>query len=353
MDPVRLGVIGCGVIGNHHLQIATASPRVEVVAAADLIDDRAQAAGEKYGVAALYKEGLDLLDHANVEAVVLALPAYGRTELALRAFAGGKHVLNEKPIAMNAGEVKQMIAARGDLVAACCSSRFGFSDAADAVAELIVSGALGELRVLHCRALIQAGPRPDAPRPEWRLKKALNAGGILCNWGCYDLDYLLGLTGWKLKPKTVFANVWPIAAQLEPHVPPDSEAETHFAALIRCECGTVISFERAEYAAAATEGAWHIVGSRGSVKLNMNSTQSEAIAYHEATTESGLVTTTLYEGEGKRQANGPMEDFVAAIREKRPLKTGLEQALVVQQITDAIYASAEQGTAVEIGAVDP
>lgn len=349
MEPVRLGVIGCGVIGNHHLQVATASQRVKVVALADLLDDRAQAAGEKYGVGTLYKQGLDLLDDADVEAVVLALPACGRTELALRAFARGKHVLDEKPIAMNAGEVKQMIAARGDLVAACCSSRFRFSDAADAVANLIASGALGDLRVIHCRALIQAGPPPDKPRPEWRLKKALNAGGILCNWGCYDLDYLLGLAGWTLKPKTVFANVWPIPAQLAPHVPPGSEAETHFAALIRCEGGTVISFERAEYAAAATEGAWHIVGSRGSVKLNMNSTAPEAIVCHESTTESGLVTKTIYEGEGKRQASGPLEDFVSAIRENQPLKTGLEQALVVQQITDAIYASAERGTAVEVG----
>jgi len=45
---------------------------------------------------------------------VLALPTAGRAELALAAFSAGKHVLVEKPIALNAGEVRRMIAARGE-----------------------------------------------------------------------------------------------------------------------------------------------------------------------------------------------------------------------------------------------
>ena len=96
---------------------------------------------------------LNLLDDPEVEAVVLAFPTQYRTEVALRAFERGKHVLLEKPIAMNVDEVNQLIAARGALVSGCCSSRNRFNKAARLVTELITSGGLGELRTVHCRAL--------------------------------------------------------------------------------------------------------------------------------------------------------------------------------------------------------
>ena len=98
MEPVKLGVIGCGVMGPRHAEVAHASPLLECVAVADLIDERAQAVAAKVGGAKVYREGNDLLEDPKVEAVVLALPAYARTELALTAFANGKHVLTEKPV---------------------------------------------------------------------------------------------------------------------------------------------------------------------------------------------------------------------------------------------------------------
>jgi len=126
MNPVKLGVVGCGVIGPTHMAAAVSSPLLELVAVADLIDERAQAAASKYGAAKVYREGADLIADLDIEAVVLAFPAKGRTELGLLALANGKHLLTEKPVAMNAHEVKQLIAAQGDLKAACCSSRYRF-----------------------------------------------------------------------------------------------------------------------------------------------------------------------------------------------------------------------------------
>ena len=225
MEPVRLGVIGCGVIGSSHLQAGTASPDIDVVAAADLIESYRQRAEERFSPKRMYEDGMDLINDSDVEAIVLAFPTVGRTKLALEAFAKGKHVLTEKPVAMNSDEVRAMIAARGELTAACCSSRYRFPEGADALTEFIGSGALGDLRMIRCRAIGAAGKQPDGPRPEWRLKKRLNGGGILVNWGCYDLDYLLGITGWALKPETVFAQTWTIPPQLESHIAPESDAE--------------------------------------------------------------------------------------------------------------------------------
>jgi predicted dehydrogenase len=350
MEPVRVGVIGCGVIGTHHLSTATKAENVELIAIADLVESLRQSASERFQPRKVYADGQALIADPEIEAVVLAFPTAGRTRLALAAFGAGKHVLTEKPVAMNAGEVRQMIAAKGDLVAGCCSSRYRFVQGADAVTDFIATGALGPLRLVRHRNLSACGPQPTSPRPEWRLKKRLNGGGYLVNWGCYDLDYLLGITGWTLKPKTVFAQTWTVPPQFESHVAPGSDAETHYIALIRCEGGTILSLERGEYMPAQSENAWQIVGTKGSLRLHMTETNPKRILFDDTTTEHGVVTRTVWEGEEDRSRvhAGPLTDFADAIRGNRPPKTSLENALVMQQITDAIYQSAETGSSVNI-----
>ncbi len=350
MEPVRLGVVGCGVIGPTHMAAAAESPLLDLVAVADLIEERARSAAEKFKARRVYRSGAELLDDPEVEAVVLAFPTGKRTELALQAFARRKHVLLEKPVAMNAGEVRQMIAARGGLVAACCSSRFRFLEGAKVAADFIASGALGDLRVVRCRNIAAAGPKPVTPRPDWRLTRALNGGGYLVNWGCYDLDYLLGITGWSLRPRLVLAQTWTVPPQFRSHIAPGSDAETYYIALIRCEGGTVISLERGEYMPAHSEDAWQIIGTRGSLTLKMTWGCPKAIVHDDTTAEKGVKTHTLWQGEETTSltSSGPVTDFAAAVREGRPPMTTLERSLVIQQVTDAIYASAASGRAVDI-----
>ena len=350
MEPVKVGVIGCGVIGSRHLSIASEASHIELVAAADMIEANRTRAAERFNPPKMYSNDIEMFNDDEVEAVVLAFPTQYRTEVALRAFESGKHVLIEKPIAMNAAEVEQLIAARGDLISGCCSSRNRFSPAARLATQLITTGGLGDLRSVYCRAIRGAGKAPDTPRPAWRLIKALNGGGILVNWGCYDLDYLLGLTGWQLKPETVFAQTWTAPSVFESHIAPGSDAETHYTALIRCEGGIVLSVERGEFMTMHRHEGWEIIGTEGSLKLTMGDGKPESVTYNCTTTEAGVESTSLTEiGEApESEHNNPLSDFAAGIRENRQPLTSLENALVVQKITDAIYASAETGKAVEV-----
>ena len=350
MEPVKVGVIGCGVIGSRHLSIASEATHIELVAAADMIAENRAAAAKRFNPPKMYSNDIELLDDDKVEAVVLAFPTQYRTEVALRAFERGKHVLIEKPIAMNTAEVEKLIAARGDLISGCCSSRNRFSGAARLATQLITTGGLGELRSVHCRAINGAGKAPDIPRPTWRLMKTLNGGGILVNWGCYDLDYLLGITGWQLKPETVFAQTWTVPQVFQSHIAPGSDAETHYTALIRCADGIMLSVERGEFMTMHSHADWEIIGAEGSLKMRMGDGKPENVIHNRTTTEGGVASTALSElGEApESQHSNPLSDFVASIRENRHPLTSLENARVVQQITDAIYASAETGTAVQI-----
>ncbi len=350
MEPVRIGLIGCGVIGHHHALTIGQSASVKFVAVADLIDERAREIADQYGVPRRYREGLDLLDDPQVEGVILALPACGRLVLAMKAFRNHIHVITEKPVAMNAHDVEQMIAARGSLVAVCGHSRMRYSKAMDQAGAFITTGALGDLRVLNCRHITAPAAPPQSPPPTWRLRRAENGGGILMNWGCYDLDYLLGLTGWQLKPKLVLARTWTVSPAYTSYIAPNSDAETHVTAFILCEGGTVINYERSEYTAARGESMWQITGSQGSLHLNMVAGKEPSVIYDRATADRGTISQELFAPEEEPLTGMAiqLEDFAHAIREHRKPRTGLEEALLVQKITDAIYESSQRGAAVEV-----
>jgi predicted dehydrogenase len=350
MGALKLGVIGCGVMGTRHLQSAVALDGVEPFAAADLIAERVEEAQRQFGVARTYPSGAALVADPDVEAVVLAFPTAGRPKLALAALRAGKHVLTEKPVAMNAAQVRRMIAARGRLVAAVLSCRQRFMPHAVAAADFIASGTLGSLRLLRMRSIDPAGPRPETLRPSWRLRTAENGGGILMNWGCYDLDYLLGLTDWTLEPRTVLAQTWPIPPQLASHVVPDSDAETHYAALVQCAGGTAITLERGEYMPAQADHAWQIIGTRGALNLRLLPGKNKQVVFDETTSADGVSPKIIWQGDEEwgTAVHAPMADFVEAIRTGRPPATPLERALVVQQITDAIYRSAATEKAVRL-----
>ncbi len=286
----------------------------------------------------------------EVDAVVFSTPTARRDELAVVALKAGKHVLVEKPVAMSAGVVRRMIDARCDRVAGCCSARFHAYESARVAARFVATGALGEIRTVHCRVHEPAQGTPRTPPPTWRLSKAENGGGIFVNWGCYDLDYLLGVCGWTLKPRMAFAQTWQVPPRLRASVAPGSDAETHVTALVLCDGGTVISYERGEFMPAHAEQAWQIQGTHGSLNLTMLYQDGKVMTHDEATGDAGLVTHEIWRGDETwaQMQDFVLTDFIEAVVKGRPPQTSLEKALVVQQITDAVYASARTGKSVEI-----
>ena len=349
-NPLRVGIIGCGTIGAAHAQAAAASDQIELAAVADVQRPLAERTAAAYAVGTVYSSGAELLADARVEAVVLALPASFRIELGMQALRAGKHLLTEKPVARSADEVRRLISVQGDRVAACCSSRFHFLESTRTVTDWIDRGKLGALRLLRCRAITPAGPAPQTPAPAWRLSRELNGGGILVNWGSYDLDYLLGISGWRLRPQTVLAQSWSVPSTFADTVAPESDAETHIAGLVRCADGIALTYERGEYAAAQAETSWEVIGEAGSLRLWMTPAQEKEILYYEGDRANGTTTQTLWTGSESYMDihRALLEDFATAVRTGRPPKTTLAQALVVQQITDAMYRSAETGEAVEV-----
>jgi predicted dehydrogenase len=250
---------------------------------------------------------------------------------------------------MNVNQLREMIKERGDRVVACCSARNRFLASAQAATEAVRSGVLGEIRVIHCRAILPAEAKPHSPPPAWRLSRGLNGGGVFVNWGSYDLDYLLGICGWRLRPQIVLAQTWQPDEAMRDHVGPGSDAETHVAAMIRCHDGAVIHYERGELTSCSHTESWQIVGRKGTLRLHMNPQKNNRVMLHRIESD-GVRASVIWEGDETDWDvhSGPVTDFATAIQNGSEPRTNLEQALVLQSIFDAVYESAATGRAVII-----
>ena len=349
MVPLSVGIVGCGVIANAaHLPATRDSTLVELAAVCDLIPERARAAFETYGARAWYTDASELMADDRVEAVILALPAGVRTSLAYEAFAHGKHALVEKPSALRLRELDEMERRAAELTVGFCSARFGFTDSATAAADCVRSGVLGSIRVVRSRSLLPAAPRSPKSPPPWRQSFSLNGGGILTNWGCYDLDYLLQVVGDTIEPVQVAAQWWPVAPEVAYLVGPKGDADSHYSAAVRCRGNILLSMERGEFTPTEKTVEWSIMGDRATLHLEMLLGDKQLVL-DRFDPDVGVRREIVWQGTDPDDITVRMiEDFATAVREGRSPRTGFARAKVVQRIFDGIYDSAAAQRAIDI-----
>ena len=344
---IGLGIVGCGAISRHHIRLTQDDERLRWVAACDVNEATLEERAEEFDIPGRYTSTEDLLADPAVDAVVVATPPPAHLKPTLAAFEAGKHVLVEKPIGLNAGEVHQMMDAQSEgLVGACCSSRFRSTATARRAAEIVQGKELGEVRRLVCTALAPPPEKLDGPlylyKPNW------GALGYLGDWGCYDLDFLLGICGWSLQPETCLADTVPLHELYAKLCPPIGNSEIQFSAKFRFDDGVVFDFRRATYFAGTPRNEWLIECERGTLELAMTQDKPPLTIHRYAAT--GIDTSVEIEEPNAWSVvlAGPVLDFVGAILEGRPPHTTLANSLVVQRMTDAVYASAKSGCAVSL-----
>lgn len=350
---VRIGLVGLGAVGQQHLDSAAKLTDGIVTVVCDARAEVAESTAKARGISRWTASADEVLADPEVDAVLLALPTGIRTPLAVAALRAGKHILLEKPVAMNASEVRSILAVQGDRVAACCSSRLRHFASARAARAHVVSGALGKVRAVTCRVIAPAGAPPVKPPPPWRLSRSLNGGGILVNWGSYDLDYLLGILGFDLEPEHVLAHTWRTPPPFAHYPAPGSDAETHVVATIGFKGGAVLHYERAECALEAEARSWRISGEKSALILQMAPSKGAVVQVSEPDAARGAVTRALWEGDESGWAtfnDGPLLDFATAIRHGRPPLTSLRDSLLIARLTEGIYRSADTGRPVSFAA---
>jgi len=189
VSPLRVGVIGYGYTGKIHAQAWLAESGARLTAVADAQSDRLS--GLPPGVRA-YANHEDLL-RSEVDAVSVCLPTYLHCKAASDALACGKHVLVEKPIAVNVGEAQCMLrAARaaGRVLYVGMTHRF-YPELQEAK-KLIDDGAIGDIVACTDCALEHLG---FLDLPPWYLQRRFAGGGAALTSGIHLIDRLRWFTG--------------------------------------------------------------------------------------------------------------------------------------------------------------
>src|SRR5687767_5723729 len=204
-DTEQLGValIGCGGMGRNEAKILKEVPRARLVAVCDVSEAAAREFGGEMGVPAftLHQE---VLERAEVGAVLVARPIGLHTQIVLDACTAGKHVFCEKPMAFTVAECDQMIeAAEKHGVRLMVGHVLRLLPLFQRVIDIFDSGELGRPVAAQITRIGWIGD----PRARYRLRKELT-GGLLYDVTVHEIDLLHRLCG---RVETVYA-------QLDNHV---------------------------------------------------------------------------------------------------------------------------------------
>ncbi len=336
----KVGIIGAGAISKAHIKEYMAWPDVEVAAAADILPERAEKAKAEFGLKYAFGDYREMLKMDELDAVSVCTPPFAHMGPAIDALKAGKHVLCEKPMAMNAAEAAKMVAAAkkyGRKLAVCCS-RNRFSVQARAAKAFVEEGELGDIYYARTTFLRRRGrPGLDMMKDQpWFLDKSKAGGGALNDMAQYHLDFTLWLLGYP-KPVSVsgftFRGVHPTAPKGLKH-----DVDEHVSAFIRMENGFGITLEEAWAAHMSGADGVFVFGTKGGIKTN-------PLTFYKDVAGRFADITPVFP---KEDAPRVCQEFVQAIREGRDPATRGEDALVLSRICDAIHESTRTGKEVRL-----
>ena len=190
---VRVAILGAGAVSDyHHVPAIRLDPRAELVAACDADPALLERRKSDWGIDLVSTDFEAICASDRVDAVIIATPNWTHRDMAVAAARGGKHILCEKPLGLNAGEVRAMYeAARDAGVVHMTAFTYRFAPSMLYLAHLLKAGALGEPRHFRSQRFL------DLPETSWgwRQDKAKAGAGDLFDMTIHRIDFALGLLG--------------------------------------------------------------------------------------------------------------------------------------------------------------
>jgi len=191
MLKTKIGFIGCGNISDTYFKVAGSFDALQVMACADHHLERAISQAAKYGLLHAYSPE-ELLADPEIQIVVNLTPPSAHAQVALAALEAGKHVYNEKPLAMDRNEAKHLLqfAESKGLRVGCAPDTF-LGAGLQTCRKLIDDGVIG-VPVGATAFMMRHGPEDWHPNPDFFYQPG---GGPLFDVGPYYLTALIALLG--------------------------------------------------------------------------------------------------------------------------------------------------------------
>ena len=196
MEKLRWGLIGCGDISQKRV-----APALRDLSNCDFLAvnrarfDLAESFAKQYGAKRWYERDVDLFADPDIDAVYIATPVYLHARQTIAASEHGKHVLCEKPMAINLRQCDDMIAAcKANNVKLGIAYYRHFYPIIRRIKEVITNKELGSIILVQINAFESFNPQPDEPR-YWFVKKEQAGGGPMFDFGCHRIEVMMNLFG--------------------------------------------------------------------------------------------------------------------------------------------------------------
>ena len=334
--PYNIGVIGTGWVAGAHIDFFSAIEGCQVVAVSSRSKERAAAKIAAHQLEATPYDNLNqFLAHPGLDIVVICTPHPSHPEEAIAAAKAGKHIVIEKPVALNRKDLHRMydaVKAAGVTTSVCFEVRW-IGSILNAK-KIIQQGLIGEPFFGSCSYFHGIGPWYG--QWAWNIKKDMG-GDAMLTAGCHALDTLIWLMGSKVKEVATFGN-------FSHDNPLQYEYEPNMASILRFESGAIGNVSTSIECRQPYEFPLLIQGPKGSIKDNkLSSTEYQSdswIDFPTSVPDSGDVADHSYPGQ--------LQHFVDCLRNgTRPIND-LEACLHVHEVMYAMQASMQTGKVVEV-----
>lgn len=359
MKKVKIGIIGCGGIANgkHMPAYKALADQAEMVAFCDIIEERALKAKKEYGDknSRTYTDYKELLKEKKIDMVCVCTPNISHSEITVVALNAGKHVMCEKPMAINYEEAKKMIDAKnrsGKLLTIGYQNRYRAE--VRYLKEEAESGTFGDIYFARAKAVRRRAV------PTWGvfLDEEKQGGGPLIDIGTHSLDitlyvmnnykpkYAVGSVYHKLNKDTQTGNIWG-DWDTEKFTVEDSAF-----GFVVMENGATISVDASWALNYANPGEAQtlICGTKAGADMEVDGTKLRINGVKNGrqyitVPDFSVGAVDFFEGNADLSKPHVYEAqvFLNAINGKGKLVVEPEQAIVVTRILDAIYFSAKTG----------
>jgi predicted dehydrogenase len=193
MLPIRVAIIGAGAVSAyHHVPGLLLDARAKLVAACDTNAALLEKRKSEWAIERVTTDPEAICADGEVDAVIIATPNHTHRPIALAAARAGKHVMCEKPLGLNAAEVRAMYHAVRDAgVVHMTAFTYRFAPAMRYMKHLVSSGALGEPRHFRSQRFL------DWPETSWGWRQYRNTAGAgdLFDMTIHRIDFAADLLG--------------------------------------------------------------------------------------------------------------------------------------------------------------
>ena len=333
---VRAAVVGLGWPGMQHLKGYTADPRSEVIAICDLDEKHVRQVASEHNIPNTYTSHLEMLENQDIDAVSVCLPNFLHAPIAVDALNAGKHVLCEKPPARSAQEAKAMAEAAIEnektLMYALVQR---FDGSTQRLKQLIREGELGEIYFGKAGYVRRRGI--PIGKEGWFVDKERAGGGALIDIGVHALDCVWWLMN-SPRPVEVMGTSYTHFKHLVPDDVKYNVDDATFAQ-IRFENGATIILETTWALNLPGDNYIKVAGTKAGATLSPFTLYTE---------KDGKELDKPLNASSINSFDEEVKHFVECIVDDKEPISSAEQGIMLMQMLDGIYESAEKGRSVPI-----